>query len=382
MNYSRLKKARLYRGIGTIEELAKKIGISKQALSQYETNKSSIPFKQLIAISTELNFPVDYFLQSDDDYFKIEAKSIYFRSLLKTTAKYKIQQAMKVDNIARMYITFLKYIDFPELNLPTIENKDNLSPENAAKILREYWKLGNKPITNLVSTLESNGLIVTRFSTETNDIDAFSRLFVHENKDIFVVALSTNKNSVARIHFDIAHELGHILLHYWEDDNDLLSKELFKQKEKEAHEFAANFLLPRKEFSNDLSRYSVSLKSLVLLKEKWHVSIAAMIYRAYELSFIDKTKYSYLMRQLSSKGWRKSEPLDDKLTTAQPSLLSGAVDLLLDNNIFSKSELLQEIKDDGLPMMSEDIEILLDLPKGKLKEEIIEKNYISLKKDI
>ncbi len=40
----------------------------------------------------------------------------------------------------------------------------------------------------------------------------------------YLIAYSNNKTSAARIHFDIAHELGHICLHEWSEDIEELSK--------------------------------------------------------------------------------------------------------------------------------------------------------------
>ena len=67
----------------------------------------------------------------------------------------------------------------------------------------------------------------------------------------YLIAYSNNKTSAARIHFDIAHELGHICLHEWSEDIEELSKEEFKRREREANDFAAAFLLPEETFRKD-----------------------------------------------------------------------------------------------------------------------------------
>ncbi|MFJ5963275.1 ImmA/IrrE family metallo-endopeptidase [Bacillus sp. NPDC093026] len=43
-----------------------------------------------------------------------------------------------------------------------------------------------------------------------------------------------------------------MLLHDWQCDLDLMSREEFKQIEQEANQFAAEFLLPKQSFLNDL----------------------------------------------------------------------------------------------------------------------------------
>ena len=61
-------------------------------------------------------------------------------------------------------------------------------------------------------TVEQNGIIVTTFATDTDDIDAFSQYVDVNGTEVYLIALSSNKESASRINFDIAHELGHILL--------------------------------------------------------------------------------------------------------------------------------------------------------------------------
>ncbi|MGC4441969.1 ImmA/IrrE family metallo-endopeptidase, partial [Streptococcus suis] len=56
--------------------------------------------------------------------------------------------------------------------------------------------------------------------------------------------------SAVRHNFDLAHELGHLLLHNQVDFEEL-SKEELEEKEKEANQFASYFLLPRKQFLMD-----------------------------------------------------------------------------------------------------------------------------------
>src|SRR3546814_18571946 len=45
---------------------------------------------------------------------------------------------------------------------------------HAAAILRQYWRLGDKPIENMVHFLESRGIRVFSLSENTKEVDAFS----------------------------------------------------------------------------------------------------------------------------------------------------------------------------------------------------------------
>lgn len=365
-NGNRLKQARLYNGL-TVEELAKKINISAQAESQYEIGKILPQFDKIIEFSKILNFPVQYFLQDYD--FNIQSGSSYFRSLMKTQKKYRTEQKTKVEFLAKLYTILEEYIDFPFLDLPQISiDEEYESPEEAAQALREHWKLGDKPITNLLRLLEAHGIIVTTFDVDTEDIDAFSQFFEKDGKSFFIIAYSSNKQSAARINFDLAHELGHIMLHSWSDDSENMDRETFKRKENEANRFASAFLLPETSFKQDVRFYPTNLDRYIELKKKWRVSIGAMLYRACYLAVITQSQYQYLIRIMNAKNIRKQEPLDNIIEIPYPRMLRDSVEMLITNDVFTKTELINEFYDCGLPMNSDELEKLLVLEKGYFDE--------------
>lgn len=365
-NRNRLKLARQYRGM-TVEELSQKIDVSKQTISQYETGKiEDVPFDRIAALATTLKFPYQYFIQEGEP--AVKTGTTYFRSLMKTNKKYRSAQIVKMKHLAQIYSFLNEYVSFPALNMPDwIGNI--VSPSEAAYALREYWNLGDKPIDDIMRVAEENGIIVTTFPTDTDDIDAFSQYIEMPEGDVYLIALSKNKDSAVRINFDIAHELGHIFLHEWSEDEDLISREEFKSKEKEANEFAAAFLLPEKAFSKDVLLDPQNLNYYVQLKKKWKVSVSAMLYRSCDLGIISQNQYQYLMRVMQNKGWRKNEPLDNILISPKPSMFSDAVDVLLTNDVFTPKEFVDELSDSGLAMQAEELEILLNLKHNTLSRQ-------------
>ena len=251
-----------------------------------------------------------------------------------------------------------EYLEFEKLNLPHIPR--NSTPQEAAELLRNHWKLGNKPIENIVYLAESNGLIVTDFATSTGDVDAFSHKIVYGQDETYLIGYSQNKKTAARIHFDIAHELGHILLHHWTEDLENIDKEDVKDI--------------------DVRPYATNLAYYAELKKRWKVSIAAMIRRAKDLGIITNDDYSKLMRNMQKQGIRKVEPLDDELMTAEPSLLRQAIKILFEQNVFTPSEFLEELSSEyGLTIYPGDIESLLSLKVGTFEEEKMTKVVVSVK---
>lgn len=377
-NGERLKKARIYRGL-TVAELAERVGCQRQTLSMYEISKSQPTDKTTVArLSQELDFPIKYFYERPTTF---SSGTVYFRSLLTTNKKYRSEQIVKMDYLSQIYSLLQDYVAFPEfepLGLP-----DNVTPEQAAYALRDAWGLGRGPIDNLIPVVEQHGILVTSFSTSTNDVDAFSQFMGAADIPTYIIAYSNNKTSASRIHFDIAHELGHICLHEWSEDIEDISKEEFKIKEREANDFAAAFLLPEETFRKDAERGPQTITYYKQLKKKWKVSIAAMIRRSEKLGIISTDDYQNLIRVMQRRGLRKEEPLDDILITASPALLKTSVIMLLQENVFSPVEFMEELSHEyGLSINPDEVEYLLDLPSGTLAvPRIIEFSKLQIKKN-
>ena len=376
-NGMRLRKARYYNGL-SVDDLAKKIDLKKQSISQFENGKTSPSAETLWALSRELHFPINYFFQPDSDSGNQVSGTTYFRSLLTTTKKYRQEQIVKMEYVAAIYSFLSNYIVFPKVNLPEID--EGITPQEAAKILRRFWNLGNGPITDLIQIMERNGIIVTSFKTTSDKIDAFS----HKYGELYIVVLSENKNVAARSYFDAAHELGHIMLHDWYEDIEDFSREEFKQREKEANEFAASFLCPDESFIQDfrLTRGN-SLESYALLKKKWHISIEALLYHASRLQLITPSQHQYSYRILHKKGWYRHEPNDEVISLPPPTLFRDAIELLLKENIFTTTTFMQSLENSGCAMNYDQVEMLLGLPAGTLApDSTYSSNILQIKRDV
>lgn len=361
INGSRLREARIYRGM-TVAELASKINCQRQTISMYENGKTkNVDYHIVEAMSDTLGFPTKFFVE---EKLKVSVGSTYFRALLTTSKRYRSENIQKMEFLAEIYNFLQEYIRFPQLNIPDCSD---CSPEEAAIKVRNSWGLGDLPIDNIIHEVEQHGILVTTFSTSTDDIDAFSQMVDINGESIYLIGYSNNKTSAARIHFDIAHELGHICLHEWSEDVEMLDRSEFKEREKEANRFASALLLPEKTFKNDATRNDLRIPYYIELKKKWKVSIQAMNRRACNLGIISNEEYTNMIRTLQRRGMRKEEPLDDSLITAAPSLLKTAVLMLLNEKVFTPKEFMDELSFSyNLSLNPEEVEYLLDLPRGTL----------------
>lgn len=377
-NGKKLRDARIYRG-KSILELAEAIGVTKQAISQFENCINTPNLNNLLELSKILNIPTSYFFEPDIE--SIEVGNTYFRALVSSTKKDRQAQINKAQKVVLLYKIINEYLEMPEFNIIDYDYNDSI--EETALKLRQKWNLGLNPINNIVNLMEKNGIIVSAFNTNASNIDAFSQLNSYDGQDFFCVVLGNDNYSATRRQFNAAHELGHILMHDW-DNNDIeeISKEEFRKKEDEANQFAAEFLLPKETFLNDLL-YAKDLDFYVELKKKWKVSISAMIKRAYQLEKLNVNQYQYLMKQISKRGWRKNEPLDDIIKLEQPTLFKKSIKLLLDENVLDVESILDEFSNNGLGLGENEIEELLCLEKDTLK--IVNKStdiidFINIKK--
>lgn len=339
----RIKQARISRGISMLE-LSELIGVTKQSISHYEMGKNEPSKSVLNSISEILKYPVSFFYKDLPPYST--ANSIVFFRSGKSAKVKDLNAAKEKISIFREINDFLcNYVDFPSLNFPKIDYAgdgitplDNDTIEEYARSLRECWKLGNGPIDNLINVVQKNGFMVSKMNLRLAKLDAFS---VWYNNTPFIF-LGGEKDSNSRVRFDIAHELGHLLMHsdfFCEDDfnNSVVKKTI----EDEAHRFAGAFLLPKDTFSNDV--FSTSLDHFIQLKSKWKVSISAMIHRCNDLNLLSINQIKYLKDQMTFRRFWRNEPLDSTMPVEKPYAHKQAIMLLLDNNYITPSEFVESI---------------------------------------
>lgn len=150
-----------------------------------------------------------------------------------------------------------------------------------ANFARKFLKLQHNK--DLMYILEMSGIYIVEKKLGL-EIDAYST--ITEDGRPFII-LGNVKKSVVRRNFDLAHELGHLLLHT-AVDMETLTRQEHKQIEQQANQFASIFLLPEEEFKRDfaeLPRHS-NPDYYIEMKRKYMVSLVALEYRAYQLGLL------------------------------------------------------------------------------------------------
>lgn len=291
-NPSRLRLARQRLAL-TLTKLANESGVSLRSLTNYENGKSAPNEESLIKLAKALSVPSRFFEREPVETIPVEAAS--FRKLSKTTA-------IKRDAVlasASLAVEFFAVIETKfRLPMPDMPSLDKLAPNQAAELVRHRWNLGDRPIPNMIHLLESKGVRVSAIRHEYTDIDAFC--FMRDSTPY--VFLNTSR-SAERQRFDAAHELGHLVLHSEQDMDPSTSKE----REAEANDFAASFLMPRSAVLTQAMR-GAGLERVLFARSFWKISAMAMTHRLHELHLLSDWQHRSTCMTLSEQGYRSTEP--------------------------------------------------------------------------
>jgi len=333
------KVARLSQG-----DLGDLIGVSRQAVSAYERGDKSPEPATFQKISDVLKQPVNFFTSPDSQRFGA-AGAKFYRKFGPETLRRNEATAVLGDWFVQTARYFDSFVNYPVPALPETAPKSPAGRYEIDEIneitlnLRKLWGLGPGPISNVLALLESKGIVVCRYELQGENVEAFS----FWNGPRPFVFMASEKEAGVRSRYDLAHVLGHLVLHRWVEQSDLEDRTTLKAIEREADKFAGAFLLPSTSFPNEI--YTTRLDAFVPLKERWKVSIQAMVFRCRDLDLIDDDQALNLYKQISFRRWRKKEPLDDprKIPLEQPRLLKRAVELVLESGKKHPEDILNEL---------------------------------------
>lgn len=357
---SRLTEAREARDL-TMTALADLIGRkTPSSISHYENGRHEPSPEAMTALAEALQVPVAFFFQVP----RPETRGpTFFRSMAAASKRARTRASRRIDwtwDILRFIEQHIEIapVDLPDSPEQPWQELDRADIESAATKLRRHWDLGDGPISNLVWLAERFGCVVVRDSIGNKKLDAHSSWCGNRT----VTVLNSDKRSAVRSRFDLAHELGHLVLHRDVSDSELRKSGNLKEIESQANTFAGAFLLPAESFADEAC--PVSLDGLLALKLRWRVSVAAMLKRSQALRLITKADATRLWKACSSRGWRKKEPYDDEILPEQPRMLERAFQMILEHNLASREGILAEIH-----LSEGDIERLAGLGEGFLSAE-------------
>jgi Zn-dependent peptidase ImmA (M78 family)/transcriptional regulator with XRE-family HTH domain len=354
----RIREAREARGL-QLDTFAEMLDVTKQAVARFESGLASPSGETMGKIIASTEQPPSFFVTLRDR--SASGISPFWRGLKRMEQHHRKRIARRLE-WARDIVSYVeRFIHLPDVSLPTIDFDPTSNAveqiEHAADVLRSHWGLGRGPVRDLSAIMELHGFVLIQEKVFCPDMDAVSCWQAGRPYILF----SAEVTSGPRDYWNLAHELGHILLH----PSIEVAMDNLSLIEQQANRFAGAFLLPQDTFSREV--LGTSLNHFLFLKEKWGVAIAAMAYRCKDLGIINTNQHSYVMRQLNLKKIRKHEPLDDKFKMRPPSILSECIKILLDKGVQTKGQV-----EEALALNPKDIESLSGLPKDYLGSTVVQ----------
>ncbi|GEM03167.1 transcriptional regulator [Halolactibacillus miurensis] len=337
------------------KQLSEQLEITEQAIWQYENNYTTPKLQTINQLKQLFKVKSTYFYQPDILSKYIEKDTI---PLMHIAYRSKVINLMAKTQTEAKHVEFLdsliNYLAY-QLVLPSkkiiqlrnsvinylqqTDEKKDTQIAHVAKLARDF--LGLRPDTNddLLFLVEKSGVFVFEKAIG-DDIDAYS-LWTKTERPYII--LGNLKRSSVRRNFDIAHELGHLLLHYKVAFTHLDRKE-HKALEKEADLFAGAFLLPEAAFLVDIKTVinPKNPDAYLDLKKKWKTSLQVLGYRAAHLGILDAKEHRNFYAAMHRKGYLKQEPLDDIILIQKPQKTRSIFDLVFKKDLIDLRTMLDK----------------------------------------
>ncbi len=331
MKSKQLIFAREYRGLTQKALSAAVSGLSQSNLSKYEKGIESLSDETVERIMQYLKFPMGFLnLNISND---VENKHYRKRASINAASRKQIDRTISL--IAYCFDWMSDFVELPDYTLGDYDLEQGISPSEVARQIRRQCKLGAAPIKDICTIFEKNGVFIYFWDCPYDDFDGVSLITDNGFRLIIV-----NKNfDNDRIRWTLAHELGHSLMH----ENISLFVNGNRDKEKEANEFAAEFLLPECETKRAFVNLKIS--QLASFKSYWLTSMGAIVQRSKQLGGITIEKYKLLRIEFSRRNWNKKEPIPVYLDN--PTVFSKMYDLIANSLHYSSENMVKSM---GIPV--------------------------------
>lgn len=292
----KLKVARSLTGLSTravAAAVAKRFSISHATIANYESGRSIPPLDILAALAEVYERPINWFLERGRGLSGVRYRNLKSRVRMTDLHRFEAEVQRWID----AYVSLEERLKRPlHATIDGVEADKTTPPEQLSRTVREKLGLSSEePISSVVDVLEKFGIRVLENPTDLR-IDGMAAKY---GSGYIVVLNPTVSNDRTRL--NAAHELAHVLCGDCDTDNAET-----EESEKRAFDFASVFLLPNRQLKSAFE--GKSMVRLVQFKERFGISLAAMVYRADKLGFITKAEAKKLWIEFSRRGWRTNEP--------------------------------------------------------------------------
>jgi transcriptional regulator with XRE-family HTH domain/Zn-dependent peptidase ImmA (M78 family) len=323
----RLQQLRLARGL-SLEALAARLDnvVTKQAISKYEQCKARPSPAILNKLAVALGVKAMY-LWSEPP---VQVEFIAYRkgSGLLRRDQAQLESLVSEALEARVGLQDLLEPDTgSELPVRAIPVHCLEDAEKAAADLRDRWKIGMDPICSMIGVLEDHAIHVIEIATDRK-FDGLSAIAHSDGRVKAAAVVSRRDVPGERQRLSLAHELGHLALRVASDVDE----------EGAAFRFGGAMLSPAPSLYREVgrSRSFISASELLLLKQRYGMSIQALVRRLRDLGIIAENHYVQWCRQINSLQWRLHEPME--MPAEQPMWLRRSLLRATAEGLLTKEE--------------------------------------------
>lgn len=293
----RIDVARMRRGLSRAE-VARQLSITARTWLRYVSDGA--PVRVAEDLETVLQMPATFF--TDAPLPSLSVDEVNFRAGRRAAAVHR-HAAVAAGVFGVMIDRWIdEHFTRPSWSVSdaaAIDELETTDPVLAAQTLRLMWGLGEGPLPNIVQLCESKGIRVYGLPSVAEVVDAFSG-WSDGTPYIFLSRTKTPERS----RFDIAHELGHLILHSTSANG---SAEAHHRQEEDADHFAAEFLAPASSVAEHLPRHP-SVDQVLAFRSTFKVSAMMTAKALLRSGRTDDAGYRRLCSALARRGFRTGEP--------------------------------------------------------------------------
>lgn len=307
-------------------ELSMRLGVSARTITCWELGLQAPSSGDVAALCRVFGVGPEFF-EPQLEGLPVASGLPHFRSYRAGTQVAYRQAQAYVQVTQDLVRTLRDYVDFPALHLPDIsadpELAESIVPQMAAQQVRHEWGLGDGPIAHVLRAVEDHGICAVFAPFEFAGLGSYSVF----NGVTPLIVLDPACGNYYRQRFNLAHELGHLVMHPDAEPGN-------KVIEAQADAFAAELLAPSEVLHDELTTRMDGAGWLKLkeLKERWGVSMKVLLDKAYAVGRLTEEGYRAGLKSLSRSGWKLLEP-GAISGIEEPSLIPHALELLGDMGI-------------------------------------------------
>jgi XRE family transcriptional regulator, fatty acid utilization regulator len=275
----------------SITEAARKLGFKNyQTLSAIEKGTRKINAHEMVMIARLYGRNLDYFLGSDFAHDPVPL----WRKATKTDV-YQVQRQLlsflenysKLENLLglkRRWKDVQKNYDRDDFSVNGFEQAEKLGAE-----IHNFLDLGSRPFLNLLNVLENK----LRFKILHLSLgDGVSGASIVDNALGVGILINANDEPWRR-HFDLAHELFHVITWNVFSPEEIGNGTRITRPEKYANIFASSLLLPgnhlREALKGTATDNEIRIIDIIELAKEFGVSTEAVLWRLVNLKLLKKS---------------------------------------------------------------------------------------------